>query len=207
MIVVRNLTFRFRKKIIFNNINFNVKKGEFFGITGINGSGKTTLIRIILGLIDNYSGDISISGNPKINYQPENINKKLSITGLEYLREYFRIYGIESSAENQNLKFAIELAGLGEEIFKQLNHLSKGNLQRLSFARTFLNDPDLIFLDEPFSNIDPEARDSLINKLLEFKGSKTIIISSHRNDEIIRLCDRVGTVSNGELRIESNHEG
>ncbi|MCK4665212.1 ABC transporter ATP-binding protein [Candidatus Dependentiae bacterium] len=191
MIDISSLTYKIKRTEILENLNFRIKQNDFMGLVGENGSGKTTLIRIVLGLIDGYDGTVRFDDDIRINYQPENTNKKLNLTVVEYLLSYCIIYQVKKDIIRESIKRVIDLLELKSEVTKKLNELSKGFLQRVSLARCLLNNPDFIILDEPFSNIDQYHKGKFIESILSLKGEKTLLIASHNLEEIAKICDRV----------------
>ncbi len=196
MIDISNLTYKIKKTEILENLNIRINQNDFMGLIGENGSGKTTLIRIILGLIDGYDGTVRFNDDICINYQPENTNKKLNLTIVEYLLSYCLIYQVKKDRIRETIMRVIDLLDLETEVTKKLNELSKGFLQRVSLARCLLNNPDCIIMDEPFSNIDQYHKEKFIDSIIRLKGEKTIVIASHNLEEIARICDRVLILSN-----------
>ncbi len=194
------------KSIGIKNINLTVYKGEVFGLLGLNGAGKTTLMKTLLGLLQPTLGSIKIMegdiNNTKIRqrigYMPE----------LPYFPKYLKAYEImEYFADIFNIKDKkntilriLDLVGLKGNEYKKIKGFSKGMQSRLGMAQALINDPDILFLDEPMSGLDPlgykEMRDVLINLN---KQGKTIFFNSHILSEVEKICDRVAIMHRGNL--------
>lgn len=200
MISIAQLSYSINKQLIFKDLSFGIGAGENTGILGINGSGKTTLFRIILGIINDYSGEVRLQEEIKINYLPELIEKNLNIKVDEYLGIYARLYRVSRGKYNDKFLKLLDLFDLKKEFNKKLTNLSRGYKQRVNFCRTFLNDPELVLMDEPFSNIDPDKRGDIISCLTEFSETTTFLISSHFPHEISQLCPNIFEIRDFQLK-------
>lgn len=188
-----------------NEITFEIKKGEVYGILGPNGAGKTTLIRQILGLIKSDSGTILIDGlNPwnnskkimdTVGYLPGEINLYEDLTGKQYLNIFISLKEITNKNFIENLINHFDL-----NLNIKIKKMSKGTKQKLMLIAAVANEPKVLILDEPTSGLDPVMQNQfnrLINSLKE-KGT-TILMCSHMFEEVAKLCDKVGFINNGEL--------
>ena len=189
------------------DVNLEVRRGEIYAFLGRNGAGKTTTIRMLLGLVQPSSGEISIFDSPlaedrkgvlsRIGFFVESAAAYPNLTVRENLVIQRRLLGAPASAVDE----AIELLKLREYADREAGKLSFGNKQRLSLARALLHSPELLILDEPSNGLDPagivEIR-VLLRRLVDEKGV-TIFMSSHLLDEVEHLADRVGIVHAGKL--------
>jgi len=198
-----------RKVNALNNVSFKVKSGEIFGLLGPNGAGKTTLVKILLGITFPTSGSGKIFQQPltdhrwksRVGYLPENHKFPPYLTGEQTLSFYGGLSGIKNSAElRQKILKMLQLVGLAKWGNVKIKKYSKGMLQRLGLAQAVLNDPDLLFLDEPTDGVDPIGRKEIRDILLELKGSgKTIFLNSHLLSEVELVCDRIAILNKGDL--------
>lgn len=197
-----------------NNFTFTVNEGEIFGLLGPNGAGKTTLIKILLAITFPTSGSASVFGMDsknykwkyKVGYLPENHRFPNYLTGEQVLSYYGRLAGMKNNAEFQKkITELLELMNLGQWRKTKIKKYSKGMMQKLGLAQSMINNPDLIFLDEPTDGVDPigrkEIRDILMN--MKEKG-KTIFLNSHLLSEVEMICDRVAILNKGDLIKEGN---
>jgi len=189
---------------------FTVYKGETFGILGQNGAGKTTLLKTLLGIVRPTSGKGFLMGKPlgdrvvkhKIGYLPENPYFYDYLTGWEFLEFSAGLFQIPKSVQRQRIPQLLELVGLAKTaaLKKQLRQYSKGMLQRIGMAQALINDPEIVFLDEPMSGLDPMGRYQFRETILLLKRQgKTIIFNSHVLSDVEQICDRVAILAQGEL--------
>lgn len=213
IIQVRNLVKRYNNFVAVNDISFEVKKGEIFGILGPNGAGKTTTLEIIETLIKKTSGQIFVDGL-SIDLYPDLIKQMIGIqlqdSGfyprinlIETLELYADIYNVNTNAEE-----LLKSVNLLEKAKNTPEQLSGGQRQRFNIAITLVSDPSLIFLDEPTTGLDPQARRNLweMVKALKNKG-KTIILTTHYMDEAEILCDRIAIMDGGKILEINTSEG
>ncbi len=185
------------------DINLEVKKGEVFGLLGLNGAGKTTLMKIFLGLLKPTKGDVKILGG-KI--EDRSIRQKIGyLSELPYFPKYLKAYEIldyfadlfhlDPKKKKEKINEVLEIVRLSGRQNLKVKAFSKGMQGRLGLAQALLNDPELLFLDEPMSGLDPlgykETRDIILG--LNKKG-KTIFFNSHILSEVEKICDRVGVL-------------
>lgn len=220
MIEIKDLTKTFKKRVAkrnnkfeiitaLNEINLEIKKGEIFGLIGPNGAGKTTTLKILSTLIIPDKGTVTINGYDIIK-EADIIKKQIGLLTGEFTRSlYWRLSGI------QNLKFFANLRGIWEpdrrideliKIFKLedkkndlLMKYSTGMKHKLAFAIGLLNDPSILFLDEPLTGIDPITAYEIKNLIKNEFGDKTIIWASHNLYEIEEMCDRIALINNGKI--------
>jgi len=190
------------------NFSFNVQQGEIFGLLGPNGAGKTTLVKVLLGIVFPTEGEVTIFGESiknenyknKVGYLPENHKFPNYLTGEEVLSYFGQLSGLSKQTVKNRSDEYLKLVDMEKWKKTKIKKYSKGMMQRLGIAQALINEPDLIFLDEPTDGVDPigrkEIRDILIG--LKDKG-KTIFLNSHLLSEIELLCDRVAILNKGEL--------
>ena len=209
-LVVEHLTKRFGERTAFEDVSFQVARGEVFGFLGPNGAGKTTTVRTLGTLIAPTAGSAVVAGIPlsaesaaeirnRISVMPENPGLYLRLTVQENLELFAGLYGIHSPAGR--IEAALEAVNLTGRSRDLCRNLSKGLRQRVGLARALLNDPAVMFLDEPTSGLDPVAArevHGLITGLRE--GGVTVFLTTHRLEEAERLCDRVA-ILNTRLRL------
>lgn len=205
IISVQNLIKKYDDLVAVNDISFNVNEGEIFGLLGPNGAGKTTTLEIMETLREPNSGDVIIDGHSIKN----NKNKIKQIIGVQLqqsgfypnlnLTDLVHLFG-----GLYNMKVApkeiLELVGLGEKAHAKFTKLSGGQKQRFAVATTLINKPKIIFLDEPTTGLDPQARRNLWELIFEMKKQgKTVVITTHYMDEAEKLCDRIGIMDLGKI--------
>ena len=207
---VRDLHKSFGKAEVLHGITFDVEKGKALGLLGRNGAGKTTTIRIIMNLFEPNSGGIYLNGvnfDPKkhrIGYLPEERGlypKKKVMEQLVYLG---RLRGLDKKEVKDNCLYWLERLGVDEYKDKNLETLSKGNQQKVQLAQTFLINPDIIILDEPFSGLDPVNSQILKDIILEFIDTKLLIFSSHQMNYVEEFCEEIALIDKGNLVLKGN---
>lgn len=199
-----------QKVVSLKSCSLKVYKGETFGLLGPNGAGKTTLLKLLLGVIRPTAGRGLLLGRPlgdrtvkeRIGYLPENAYLYDYLTGWEFLQLAAGLFQIPQSVQRQRIPELIELVGLSlvDARKKPLRRYSKGMLQRVGMAQALINDPELVFLDEPMSGLDPVGRYQMRKIILSLKAAgKTIFFNSHILSEVEKICDRVAILSQGQL--------
>ena len=202
-----NLTKKFKDKIAVNKVNLQIKKGELFALLGTNGAGKTTTIKMLSGLILPTFGDIKIGNmNMKkdifkikeiINVSPQETAIAPNLTvkeNLEFMAGVYQITDREKKINELVKQFKLE-----EVINKRAKTLSGGFQRRVSIAISLINNPKILFLDEPTLGLDVIARKELWQVINELKGKITIILTTHYMEEAEKLSDRIGIMVNGNL--------
>ena len=193
---------------VVDHISFALVRGECFGLLGPNGAGKTTTLRLCLGLTDPDGGDIRMLGLPVpkaarearirvgIVSQGDNLDPDFSVT--ENLLVYGRYFGIADSILRERIPALLEFASLVAKATAPIVTLSGGMKRRLAVARALINDPELIFLDEPTTGLDPQARHLIWERLRRLLNQgKTILLTTHFMDEAERLCNRILIMDHG----------
>jgi lipooligosaccharide transport system ATP-binding protein len=191
-------------------IDLTIQRGECFGLLGPNGAGKTTTLRLLLGLIEPDAGEITLLGHAvpqearparlRVGVVPQMDNLDPDFTVEENLMVYGRYFGLSDNAIKQRIPELLKFAGLVGRADSRIQALSGGMKRRLTLARALVNDPDLIFLDEPTTGLDPQARHLIWQGLrgLIAQG-KTVLLTTHFMEEAERLCDRLIIMDNGKL--------
>lgn len=191
-----------------DDFSLDIEKGEIFGLLGPNGSGKTTLIKLLLGLIFPTKGRISVFGkNPKdvrskmkIGYLPEHPYFYDFLNPVELLDFYGSLFSIGSRARKERIPFLIEKVGLRGFEKMRIRNFSKGMLQRVGLAASLINDPELLFLDEPTLGLDPIGTLEIQGFLRELNSQgKTIFLSSHLLAQVQDSCSRIAIIHKGKL--------
>lgn len=197
---------RYGEVTALDGVSLEVRHGEFFGILGPNGAGKTTLVEIVEGMREADAGTVTVFGRSpwprdiallaRIGVQTQASAFFARLTAAEHLRTVAALYGMAPEAA----KTALERVGLTEKANARIDHLSGGQRQRLAVATALLNEPELIFLDEPTAALDPEARRELWELLRSLRSEgRTIICTTHYLDEAEALCDRVAIIAGGRV--------
>ena len=198
MIKANNLSKSFNGNRIFSGINFNLEKSRVLGVVGNNGSGKTTLLKIVAGIMNPDTGEMNLKENIKLDFLGHENMLYQNFSILENIDFFSNISGFRISSELQD---EIEKAlGLQNILGKKISDLSYGQRKKASMLRSLISDPDLLVLDEPFSNLDSDSTDSFISILKTLKeAGKSMIISSNRKDI-------VGSVSDNLLNMDDYNE-
>lgn len=190
---------------VVDNLDLVVEEGEIFGFLGPNGAGKTTTIKMLLGIIYPTEGEGYVLGKEigdmdvhrVISYLPERPYYYEHMTGMELLRFYGSLFGIYDRDKFQKL---LERVNLAADASKTISQYSKGMQQRVGLAQSLLNDPKLLFLDEPTAGLDPIAHTEIRDLILNFRDEgRTVFVSSHELSEVERICDRVAIIHYGKI--------
>lgn len=187
-----------------------VYRGETFGLLGLNGAGKTTLLKTLLGIVRPTSGKGKLFGKPlgdrsikqQLGYLPENPYFYDFLTGWELLEYTAGLFEIPRSISRHRIPQLLDLVGLDRSaaMKKQLRQYSKGMVQRVGMAQALINDPELVFLDEPMSGLDPLGRKQMREIIISLgEAGKTVFFNSHVLTEVEQICNRVGILARGEL--------
>ena len=216
IVEIENLTkdyekgfWRKRKVRALDGLSLTVKEGEIFGFLGANGAGKTTTLKLLMRLtfptlgtariLDHDISDVSM--HAQIGYLPENPYFYDYLSALEFLNFCGEIFGIPNPERTNRAKQLLKRVGLREDRWKtQLRKFSKGMLQRVGLAQALINDPKIVFLDEPMSGLDPIGRREVRDLIASLKqDGKTVFMCSHILSDIEVLCDRVAILKSGRL--------
>ncbi len=209
-----DLTKRFGKKneiTAVDSLNLSVKKGEVFGFVGPNGAGKTTTMKMLIGLLEPSSGSGKVAGfdivrevikiREATGVLPEPAGYYDNLTAKQNLRFYAKLYDIDEKTREKRIVDLLELVGLERAVDQRTGGFSTGMRKRFGLAQALINEPGVLFLDEPTSGIDPlgaQMMRDLIKKLSKDKGV-TVFLSSHSMAEVEEICDRIGVISRGRL--------
>jgi ABC-2 type transport system ATP-binding protein len=192
-----------------DHLSLTIRRGEIFGFLGPNGAGKTTTLKLLMRLIYPTAGTARILGQPieevathaRIGYLPENPYFYDYLSGRELLEYTGALFSLSKQQSRLRAAELVNLVGLdGERADRQLRKYSKGMLQRIGIAQALVNDPEIVFMDEPMSGLDPLGRREIRDLLLVLRRqNKTIFFSSHILSDVETLCDRAAIMTNGKL--------
>jgi len=189
-------------------IDFEIKKGEVFGLLGPNGSGKSTTIKLILGLLHPTSGSLKVLGSSprevktksRIGYLPEESYLYPYLTSRETLGFYGKLFDLSAAERKKRIDQLLEMVGLNHTKQRTVKEFSKGMARRVGLAQALINDPELIILDEPTSGLDPIGCRQIKDLILALaKRGKTVILSSHLLADVEDVCDRAAILYGGEI--------
>lgn len=196
-------------------LSFKVEAGSCFGLLGPNGAGKTTTLRLCLGLTAPDSGTVTLNGHAipaaaqqaraRVGVVPQFDNLDPDFTAAENLLVFGRYFGLAAADVKARIPQLLAFAGLGSKADARIATLSGGMKRRLTLARALVNDPDIVFLDEPTTGLDPQARHLIWERLKQLKSAgKTLILTTHFMDEAERLCDSLIVIDHGRLIAEGS---
>src|SRR5215208_2468699 len=199
---------RSRPYVALDSLDLQVDRGEVFGFLGPNGAGKTTTLKLLMQLIFPTSGVAQILGRPaghpdvrtRIGYLPENPSFYDNVTAEELLAYFASLFGYRGAERSARVSRLLDEVGLGAARRLQLRKYSKGMIQRVGLAQALLNDPEVVFLDEPMSGLDPLGRREVRDIILRLRDrGATVFFSSHILADAEALCRRVAVVAGGRL--------
>jgi ABC-2 type transport system ATP-binding protein len=191
-----------------DRLSLAIEPGEVFGFLGPNGAGKTTTLKLLMQLIFPTSGRAEILGQPvghvatrqRIGYLPENPYFYDNLTAEELLEYFCQLFGYDAADRRTRVAASLDRVGIGAERRLQLRKFSKGMVQRVGIAQALINDPEVVFLDEPMSGLDPLGRREVRNLILQLRDQgRTVFFSSHILADAEALCSRVAVVAGGRL--------
>ena len=208
MIETENLTKKFGDLTAVDSVSLRVDDGEVFGFLGPNGAGKTTTVRMLCCLISRSGGSARIGGyevgdgedslkiRNMIGFVPDNVGLYEPLSAYRNLDVYGRLYGVPEAKRKENIERFLKLLDLWEKRDFAAGTFSKGMKQKLAIARSLIHDPQVLFMDEPTANLDPEAAKTVRDFILELKKEKrTIFLNTHNLDEAQRICDRIAILN------------
>ena len=214
---VKNLVKKFKSTIAVNNINLKIEKNNTLGLLGPNGCGKTTSIGMMLGLITPTSGEIFINGvklNSEnrinllslMNFASPYVELPKKLTVKQNLEVYARLYGVNN--KNERIEELVEDLNLSKFLNKNTGELSSGQKNRVSLAKSLINKPKLLFLDEPTASLDPDVGDFVREYLEKYKNKNelTMLLASHNMKEVERLCGKIIMMKQGKIVDEGTCE-
>lgn len=210
MLKVSNISKYYDDFLAVDNLSFEIKDGEIFGLLGVNGAGKTTTFRMIMGLLDKSSGSIKLNGkdidysiSDEIGFLTEERSLMLSYTVMEQAIFYGTLKGMKKEDIERELDKYLKEFDILDYKNKKIRELSKGNQQKIQFILSIIHHPKLLILDEPFSGLDPINVEKFKNIILSLKKDGTIIIfSSHMMEHIEYFCDSLIILVKGKAVIE-----
>jgi lipooligosaccharide transport system ATP-binding protein len=213
VITAKSLTKKYKEFAAVDGISFDVAPGESFGLLGPNGAGKSTTMRMVGAVSTRTSGDLSILGldpnehGPEVRSQlgvvPQQDNLDMELRVRDNLIVYGRYFGMSKSACGAKADELLEFAQLSDRAKAKVDDLSGGMKRRLTIARSLMNDPRILLLDEPTTGLDPQARHILWDRLFRLKEQgTTLVLTTHYMDEAEQLCDRLVVVDKGRIMAE-----
>ena len=216
-IQVKNLTKKYKNSLAVNKISFEIEKNKTVGLLGPNGCGKTTSIGMMLGLIKPSSGEIIIDGVnleksdrvsilSKMNFASPYVELPKKLTVKQNLEIYGRLYGVKNL--DKKIKEVSEELDIKKFLMKKTGELSSGQKNRVTLAKSLINQPEILFLDEPTASLDPDVGDYVRGYIQSYKSKNkiTILLASHNMAEVERLCDSVIMMKNGKIIDEGTCE-
>jgi ABC-2 type transport system ATP-binding protein len=198
-----------QKKVALRALNLQIHKGEIFGLLGPNGSGKTTTIKLLLGLLFPSDGEAlvfdtsagEVKKNERIGYLPEESYLYRFLNAEETLDFYGRLFNLSPSERKKRSARLIDMVGLNADKKRSLREYSKGMRQRIGLAQALINDPELVILDEPTSGLDPSGTRWMKDLIIDLRNlGKTILMCTHRLEDVQDICDRIAILNLGELQ-------
>lgn len=227
VISIKDLKMSFDSKEVLKGINLDVHKGQIIGYIGPNGAGKSTTVKIMLGLVEGYSGAVEVFGEDisngqvdykrKIGYVPETAEVYDNLTANEYLTFVGELYGMKREIVEEKAETLMRQLGLEEVIHSRISSFSKGMRQKVLFISSLLHNPELLFLDEPLSGLDANSVMVVKEILAQLAAQgKTIFYSSHIMEVVEKISNRIILISDGqivadgsfdELKRKQNKEG
>ena len=209
-IQIKNLSKKYKDTVAVNNINFSIEKNKTLGLLGPNGCGKTTSIGMMLGLIKPTSGEILIDNKnidsfkrdeilSRINFASPYIELPKKLTVRQNLEVYGRLYGIKDLKDR--IEEISEDLDIKNFFSRKTGELSSGQKNRVSLAKSLINKPEILFLDEPTASLDPDIGDFVRTYIQKYrsKNQVTVLLASHNMNEVERLCDSIIMMKNGEI--------
>ncbi len=207
----RKVSKSYKELLALDNISLNIQKGEVFGYIGPNGAGKTTTIKILVGLIRDFSGEVFINGNDIIinkkelhniiGYHPQEAGFQEWRTLDHAFKTFGRLSGLSSDQLENRIQEVLNLLNLSEERYKKIIHLSGGMFQKLRLGQALLHKPQILVLDEPLSGLDPQMRYQFKNIIKELaKSGITILFSSHILSDVQDIADIIGILNQGQIK-------
>jgi ABC-2 type transport system ATP-binding protein len=208
-IQVQGLTRVFGSLIAVDGIDLNIKKGELFALLGTNGAGKTTTIKMLCCLLKPTDGSASVMGydidreqyriKEIIGVSPQETTISEHLNAWEHLQLIGNIHGVNPAEIRERSELLLETMGLIDRAKDQVRKYSGGMMRRLSIIMALVHDPDVVFLDEPTLGLDPQARHAIWEYIEQYKGKKTILLTTHYLDEADHLSDRIAIMDEGKI--------
>lgn len=206
-IKIENVSKCYGKQKALSDVNFSLNKGEICGFLGPNGAGKSTTMKIICGVLGDFTGQVSVCGQDIrkhplrtkacIGYLPEHNPLYPDMFIGEYLLHVARLYRMDNPVKR--VKEMIGITGLSPEENKKIGELSKGYRQRVGLAQSLVHDPEVLILDEPMTGLDPNQLEEIRNLIIRIGKDKTVLLSTHIMQEVEAICDRIMIINKGEI--------
>ncbi len=216
MIEVADLTRKFGDFTAVDSLTFNLDKGEIFGLLGPNGAGKTTTVRMLCCLISKTSGSARIGDldtsdsddamkiRKMIGLVPDNVGLYETLSAYANLEFYGRMYEFPEKQLKENIEKYLKMLDLWDKRDSPVGSYSKGMKQKVSLARALVHDPEVLFMDEPTANLDPEAAKTIRDVILDLrKENRTILLNTHNLDEAQRICNRIGVLKTRLIAVDT----
>ena len=216
MIEVANLTRKFGNFTAVDSLTFNLDRGEIFGLLGPNGAGKTTTVRMLCCLISKTSGSARIGDldtsdsddamkiRKMIGLVPDNVGLYETLSAYANLEFYGRMYEFPEKQLKENIEKYLKMLDLWDKKDLPVGSFSKGMKQKVSLARALVHDPEVLFMDEPTANLDPEAAKTIRDVILDLrKENRTILLNTHNLDEAQRICNRIGVLKTRLIAVDT----
>jgi ABC-2 type transport system ATP-binding protein len=209
-IIVKNVTKRFDDKLVLDNISFEIKEGDIFGLIGPNGAGKSTLINIITGLLKGNSGDVTMGGHSiskepikakeLIGLVPQELALMEPLSAYDNLEYFGAFYGLSGKLLKERIEEALTVTGLSEKKKIKVKKFSGGMKRRLNLAVAIMHRPKILILDEPTVGVDPQSRNYIFEfiKKINKENNTTIIYTSHYMEEVEQLCNNIFILDEGK---------
>jgi ABC-2 type transport system ATP-binding protein len=210
-VTLRNVSKSFNSFHALNDISLEIKEGEIFGYIGPNGAGKTTTMKILVGLISNFQGEVTIGGYavPKnkdeihklLGYLPQSVAFQDWHTTNQALKIFGKLSGLTDAQLEERIPNILDLLGLTDARHKKISQLSGGMTQKVGLAQALLHEPKLLILDEPLGGLDPLSRHQFKDIVVQLaKKGTTILFSSHILSDVQDVADRIGIISHGRIK-------
>jgi ABC-2 type transport system ATP-binding protein len=214
-VTLRNVTKSFGNYCALNEVSLSIKEGEIFGYIGPNGAGKTTTMKILVGLISDFQGEVVIGGYkaPKnkeeihklLGYLPQNVAFQEWRTVNQTLKTFGKLSGVKDIQLEERIPKTLDLLGLADARHKRVSHLSGGMTQKVGLAQALLHEPKLLILDEPLNGLDPLSRRQFKDIVVELaKKGTTVLFSSHILSDVQDVANRVGIINRGRIKQVGN---
>jgi ABC-2 type transport system ATP-binding protein len=205
------LTRKFGDLVAVDHVTLTIGQGEIFGLIGPNGAGKSTLFKMLTTLLPPTSGTATIAGydivqqpaevRRHIGYVPQLLSADGSLTAYENMLLSARLYGVPRRERTERITRALARMGLSAAAYDLVAHFSGGMIRRLEIAQSLLHRPTVLFLDEPTVGLDPGARETVWERVLDLRDrfNRTMVVTSHHMDEINEFCDRIALIDHGQI--------
>lgn len=205
-----DLTKKYHNKVVVDNLNIEIRKGEIFGLLGPNGAGKSTTMNMICGIVRATAGSIELFGKDswkqkkevihKVGYIPQELAIHGNLKAWENVELFTSLYGIKGAALKESVEESLQYVGLLERKQEFAKNFSGGMKRRLNIACAIGHKPDLLIFDEPTVGIDPQSRNFILEKIMESnRNGATVIYTSHYMEEVEEICTRIAIMDNGKI--------